>query len=123
MMKTLGLAVVVIFAAAATGVWAEPPATQPAKGLTLDLGNGASMKLVRIPAGKFLMGSPETEKGRGKDEVQHEVTISKPFYVGVTHVSVDQFAAFVKDSGYKTDAEKEGWAFGFEISLVSRICG
>ena len=30
--------------------------------LTLDLGNGVSMKLVRIPAGKFLMGSPETEK-------------------------------------------------------------
>jgi len=36
------------------------------------------------------------------------VTISKPFYMGVTHVTVDQFAVFAKDSGYKTDAEKEG---------------
>jgi formylglycine-generating enzyme required for sulfatase activity len=43
------------------------------------------------------------------------VTISKPFYMGVTHVTVEQFAAFVKDSGYKTDAEKDGWSFGFEI--------
>ena len=65
---------------------------------------------MRIPAGKFLMGSPETEKDRDMDEVQHEVTISKPFYMGITHVTVDQFAAFVKDSGYKTDAEKDGWS-------------
>jgi formylglycine-generating enzyme required for sulfatase activity len=43
------------------------------------------------------------------------VTISKPFYMGVTHVTVDQFAAFVKDSGYKTDGEKDGWSSGFEI--------
>ena len=43
------------------------------------------------------------------------MTISKPFYMGVTHVTVDQFAAFVKDSGYKTDAEKDGWSVGFEI--------
>jgi len=83
--------------------------------MSLDLGNEVKMKLVQISAGKFTMGSPETEKDRGKDEVQHEVTISKPFYMGVTHVTVDQFAAFVKDSGYKTDAEKDGWSFGFEI--------
>jgi len=61
------------------------------------------------------MGSPETEKDRGKDETQHEVTISKPFYMGVTHVTVDQFAAFVKDSGYKTEAEKAGWVYGMDI--------
>ena len=71
--------------------------------LTLDLGNGVSMKLVLIPAGKFTMGSPETEKDREPNEVQHEVTLSKPFYMGVTHVTVDQYAAFVKDSGQKPD--------------------
>src|ERR1035437_9439728 len=97
---------------------AQPAATRAAAGakeLTLDLGNKVTLKLVQIPAGKFLMGSPETEKDRGKDQVQHEVTISKPFYMGSTHVTVDQFAAFVKDSGYKTDAEKDGWSYGFEI--------
>ena len=73
------------------------------------------MRLVQIPAGKFMMGTPATEKNRDKDEAQHEVTISKPFYIGVTHVTVDQFAAFVKDSGYKTEAEKEGWGVGVEI--------
>ncbi len=99
--------------APSTGVVASR--TQLAKDLTLDLGNNVTLKLVLIPAGRFLLGSPEAAADRDKDEVPHEVTISKPFYMGVTHVTVDQFAAFVKDSGYKTDAEKDGWSFGFEI--------
>jgi len=94
---------------------ATQPSTQPARELILDLGNKVTMELVLIPAGKFLMGSPQTEVNRNKDEVQHEVTISEPFYMGVTPVTVDQFAAFVKDSGYKTDAEMGGISFGFEI--------
>ena len=52
-----------------------------------------SMKLALIPAGKFTMGSPTTEKGRSKDEAQHEVTISKPFYMGVCAVTQAQYEA------------------------------
>ena len=33
------------------------------------------MKLVLIPKGTFMMGSPESEEGRQKDETQNEVTI------------------------------------------------
>lgn len=80
---------------------AAEPATQLVKKLTLDLGNNVTLKLVLIPAGTFLMGSPETVKDRFKGEVQHEVTISKPFYLGVTHVTVAQYAQFVKDTGRK----------------------
>src|ERR1035437_6197644 len=36
--------------------------TQPAKTLTLDLGNKVTMKLALIPAGKFMMGSQEPEQ-------------------------------------------------------------
>jgi formylglycine-generating enzyme required for sulfatase activity len=36
-----------------------------------------------VPAGKFMMGSPENEPGRFSDEgPQREVTIAKPFAVG-----------------------------------------
>ncbi len=44
-----------------------------------------------IPAGKFTMGSPTNEPGRGEHEPQHEVTISKPFYMGVFEVTQKQF--------------------------------
>ena len=85
------------------------PATQPAKQLTFDLGNGASLKLAPIPAGTFMMGCPKTQIGwAAGDEDYHQVTISKPFYMGVTQVTVDQFAAFVKESSYQTDGEKAG---------------
>jgi formylglycine-generating enzyme len=111
MMKTLGMSMLVILAAGwVLAANTAARAAQPSKELNLDFGHGLSMKLVQIPAGRFLMGSPETEKYRNKDEVQHEVTISKPFYMGVTHVTVDQFAVFVKDSSYRTAAEKAGWS-------------
>jgi formylglycine-generating enzyme required for sulfatase activity len=52
----------------------------------IDLGGGVTMKLVLIPAGKFMMGE---EKDR------HEVTISKPFYIGVTEVIQPQYQAIM----------------------------
>ena len=84
----------------------EAPKTEPrklatrdatvARQLTLDLGNRASMKLTLIPAGKFLMGSPPTEPDRDNahaDETQHEVTLTKAFYLGVTEVTQKQYQA------------------------------
>jgi len=59
---------------------------------SLDLGGEITMKLRRIPAGRFLMGSPDSEEGRHPDEgPQHEVTISKPFYMGVFEVTQEQY--------------------------------
>ena len=63
-----------------------------AKDLVLDLGNNVTMKLVLIPAGKFIMGSPAAEKDRWDNEgPQREVTISKPFYMGVYTVTQEQY--------------------------------
>jgi formylglycine-generating enzyme required for sulfatase activity len=45
-----------------------------------NLGNDCWLKMVEIPAGKFLMGSPETEPDRKDAESpQHEVTVSSFF--------------------------------------------
>ncbi len=75
---------------------------------TLDLGGGVKMTLVKIEAGEFLMGSPADEKERDDDEEQHEQKIDKPFYMGIHAVTRGQFARFVLDKSYKTDAEKDG---------------
>jgi formylglycine-generating enzyme required for sulfatase activity len=53
--------------------------------------NSIGMKLVRIPAGKFTMGSPADEKGRRDDEKQHEVEIPQAFYLGIHEVTQGEF--------------------------------
>jgi len=60
--------------------------------LVLDLGKGVKMDLVLIPAGNFLMGSPDTEDGHSSFEgPQHKVTIAKPFYMGTYLVTRAQW--------------------------------
>jgi formylglycine-generating enzyme required for sulfatase activity len=52
--------------------------------------NSIGMKLVYIPAGSFMMGSPLSEKGRD-DESVHIVKISKDFWIGQTEVTQGQY--------------------------------
>ncbi len=57
--------------------------------------NSLGMEFVLIPAGRFLMGSPPTEPGRQPDETQHPVTISRPFYLQTTEVTLAQWWALM----------------------------
>ena len=67
-------------------------------------------EMVVVPAGEFLMGSPESEDGRdGAEGPQHKVTIPEPFAVGRSHVTRGQFAKFVKAAGHKTDGGCFAW--------------
>lgn len=60
-----------------------------------EITNSIGMKLVLIPKGTFTMGSPESEQvgelSRELDESQHEVTISKDYYLGVYEVTQAQY--------------------------------
>ena len=53
--------------------------------------NTIGMVLIKIPAGKFTMGSPAGETGRGEDEEQVAVTLTKSFWLGKTEVTQGQF--------------------------------
>ncbi len=74
---------------------AEPDASDsPQKATpaaTKTITNSIGMKLVLIPAGEFLMGSPEDEGDRDAGEKQHRVRITKPFYVGAYEVTQEQW--------------------------------
>jgi uncharacterized protein (TIGR02996 family) len=64
------------------------------------LWNSLGMELALIPAGGFLMGSPEGEAGRrGDEDPQHAVEITRPFYLGVCHVTQGQFARLMGRNG------------------------
>lgn len=107
------------------------PIPASAKTITNSLG----MKFVLIPAGSFMMGSTDADLAQMKrdfkaatgeafksdwdkylkrEQPAHRVRISKPFYMQTTEVTNDQFAAFVRATGYKTDAEKGGKGYAFK---------
>ena len=61
-------------------------------GVPVEMVDSIGMKLVLIPAGEFLMGSPDSEKDRGSHEdPQHRVRITKPFYMGVYPVTQEEY--------------------------------
>jgi formylglycine-generating enzyme required for sulfatase activity len=60
-----------------------------------EIAPGVTMKFVLIPPGTFWMGSPKDEKDRDEDEVQHEVVLTKPFYLGKYEVMQAQYEALV----------------------------
>jgi formylglycine-generating enzyme required for sulfatase activity len=77
------------------------------------------MALVLIPAGKFKMGSPDSDKDAFDwEKPQHDVEITQPFYLGKYGVTRGQFRQFVEaNKGYQTEAERDGeggWGFNKE---------
>jgi formylglycine-generating enzyme required for sulfatase activity len=70
-------------------------------------------EMVVVPAGEFLMGSPESEKGRGKDEgPQHKVTFAQPFAVGKYEVTFAQWDACTAEGGCAHKPGDENWGRG-----------
>lgn len=55
--------------------------------------NSVGGQLILVPAGTFTIGSPQGEDGHRAWEQQREVTFASDFYVGVTPVTQEQYAA------------------------------
>jgi len=78
------------------------------------------MKLILIPPGEFMMGSTPEQVEGGVEDVwgssgvhssaapQHRVTITRPFLMGSTEVTVGQFKRFVESTNFITLAERWG---------------
>ena len=87
--------------------------------VSADEKNSIGLELVNIKAGEFDMGSRNSRDTRdvyfprsntsaliNQERDQFKARISKDFLIGKNEVTVGQFKAFVKSTGYKTDAEK-----------------
>ncbi len=92
-MKAAPTALLMVSISAVSG----PTAPEPATTATV-ITTPSGIRMVRIPEGTFVMGSPESEPGRDGDEIQHEVTLSRPFYLGVTEVTQGQWRAVMGEN-------------------------
>jgi formylglycine-generating enzyme required for sulfatase activity len=79
------------------------------------------MKLVYIPPGEFMMGSPDSEKDRfSREGPQHRVRITKGFYMTVTEVTQAQWKAVMGNnpSNFKDDdlpVAQVSWDYAVEF--------
>jgi len=75
-----------------------------------DLGKGVKLEMVLVPAGKFMMGSSRLKDYRGwnsyGNKVQHEVTLTKPYYMGKDAVTQEQWEAVMGNNPSDTKGAK-----------------
>ena len=108
---------------------------------TVETTNSVGATMILIPPGEFLMGStPEqsaASKKMAEDEKmfagdyfwtryleeapQHPVTITRPFWMGRTEVTVAQFRKFIESSKYVTEAEQYGAGNTAEKTLNEKV--
>ncbi len=101
----------------------ETAALRPGEAHTFD-----GIQFAWIPPGTFQMGSqasPDAIARKyggeaqffGVEHPQHQVTLTKGFWMGCYPVLNVQFEAFVTATGYRTEAEREGWGLGYDKKI------
>ena len=81
------------------------------------------IELIRIPAGPFLYGSADSDKMAWDDEKPQRTVELPEYWIGRTPVTNDQFARFVRATGHKTTAEREGSGFAWTGSRWEGVKG
>ena len=73
---------------------------------TITLPGGVKMEMIWCAPGTFMMGSPASEVGRFEDEPQHQVTITKGFWLGKFEVTQAQWKSVMgtNPSRFKGDS-------------------
>lgn len=77
---------------------------------TVKLPNGVEVSMVKIKAGSFVMGSPQSEARQYDDENQHRVTLTRDYWLGKYEVTQGQWEAVMGDnpSFFKGDDCQQG---------------
>ena len=90
------------------------------RSVTVPLAANAEMEMVWIGAGTFTMGSPTGELGRQADETQHEVTLTRDFWLGKYEVTQKQYETVMGAMPDAFDGSKHGRDDDMPVYFVSR---
>ncbi|MGW4382453.1 formylglycine-generating enzyme family protein [Kitasatospora sp. NPDC004531] len=77
--------------------------------------------MVLLPGGEFLMGSDDREGFPADGEGPVRPVRLDPFLIDTRAVTNEQFAAFVADTGHRTEAERLGWSYVFAGFLPAAL--
>jgi len=72
----------------------------------IDYEKELNLEMVLIPAGTFMMGSPESEDRPWDNETQHKVTLTKPFYLGKFTITQEQWKLLMGNNPSQTKGAK-----------------
>ena len=104
----------------------------PGENGTVPLSDTVSLDMIWINPGTFTMGSPEDELGRGGDEDQHEVTLTKGYWLGKYEITQAQYEAIMETNpsrfkGADLPVEKVSWLdateFCAKLTAIEREAG
>jgi len=104
-LRLWGSVAAVFLCAVALGFFLLKPSTQSLPSIKIGDGITGPQGMAWIPGGQFLMGSNHKLAQRNEMPA-HAVTV-RGFWMDITHVTNDQFAAFVSQTGYITTAEQK----------------
>ena len=81
------------------------------------------LEMIWVEPGTFMMGSPESETGRYDNETQHEVTLTKGFYLGKYEITQEQYEKVMGKNpsffkGYKHPVETVSWVDAMEFCKI-----
>jgi formylglycine-generating enzyme required for sulfatase activity len=80
---------------------------------------GSTADMIRLDGGPFLMGTDFEEAVLADGEGPVRRVLLDGFYIDTFAVTNEQFADFVRRTGYRTDAERFGWSFVFHGQISS----
>ena len=69
--------------------------------------SAANLEMIWVEPGSFMMGSPATEEGRNENERQHQVTLTKGFYLGKYEVTQSEYELILGGNPSKSRAKKQ----------------
>jgi formylglycine-generating enzyme required for sulfatase activity len=101
--------------------------------------SASNLEMIWIEPGSFMMGSAENESNRAVNETQHDVNVTKGFYLGKYEVTQSQYEAVMTDNnesisiapsrytGPRRPVEKVSWAeanaFCARLTHLEQIAG
>src|SRR5215211_6857280 len=86
-----------------------------------EITNSVGMRFALIPPGRFRMGSLASERLRHHDERAHEVTLTRPYYLGVFPVTQGEYAGVMgtNPSAFSRGGSRSGQVSKFAAATLA----